>query len=116
MSTTYQATVDYPPTHERFLTDSPNNLYQNAQNSINPLADFISDELYAQLRSNDLINEKAVRDYVIRRVFRKIKAEGRMRTAEAMEYIQGLYPYLQVDTIRKIVYGVYPTSSKKSML
>ena len=76
----------------------------------------ISDELFAMLRQNDLLNEKALRDFMIRQQFKKIKAETNMRTMEAMNELQSMYPYLQLDTIRKIVYRVYPTSGKKPML
>ena len=82
----------------------------------NPLAEIVPDELYSVLRANDLINEKALRDFVIRRQFRQIKTERNMRTSDAILYLQSQYPYLQLDTIRKIVYRVYPTSNKKPMI
>jgi hypothetical protein len=82
----------------------------------NPLADLLSDELFHTLRDNDLLNEKALRDFMIRQQFKRIKEQTNMRTMEAMAEIQRLYPYLQLDTIRKIVYRVYPTSGKKPML
>ena len=82
----------------------------------NPLSALISDELFNTLLENDLLNEKALRDFMIRQQFKKLKAETNMRTMEVMNEIQRLYPYLQLDTIRKIVYRVYPTSGKKPML
>lgn len=82
----------------------------------NPLEGILSDDIYSMLRSNDLINEKALRDFVIRQMFLKLKAEGNLRTQEAIKTLTGMYPYLQFDTIRKIVYRVYPTSSRKSMM
>lgn len=82
----------------------------------NPLADVLPDDLYAVLRANDLINEKALRDFVIRRQFQEIKREKNMKTMEAISYLQEQHPYLQLDTIRKIVYKVYPTSQKKRMI
>lgn len=82
----------------------------------NPLADMIPDDLFHMLRENDLLNEKALRDFMIRQQFKKIKAQTNMRTMEVMNEIQRMYPYLQLDTIRKIVYRVYPTSGKKPML
>jgi hypothetical protein len=82
----------------------------------NPLTGIISDELFNTLLANDLLNEKALRDFMIRQQFKKLKAESNMRTMEVMNEIQRMYPYLQLDTIRKIVYRVYPTSGKKPML
>jgi hypothetical protein len=82
----------------------------------NPLAGIIADDAFSVLRANDLINEKALRDYVIRQMFLRLKSENRLRTAEAIKTLMDLYPYLQYDTIRKIVYRVYPTSSRKSMI
>jgi hypothetical protein len=82
----------------------------------NPLTGIISDELFNTLLAHDLLNEKALRDFMIRQQFKKLKAESNMRTMEVMNEIQRMYPYLQLDTIRKIVYRVYPTSGKKPML
>ena len=59
---------------------SPN----QAQN--NPLSDLISDEIYELLDSRGLINEKSV------------------RASDAIDQLREDYPYLQFDTIRKIVY------------
>ena len=82
----------------------------------NPLSGMVSDEIYAMLRSNDLLNEKSLRDYIIRQMFLNLKANNEMRTGEAIKALMEMYPYLQFDTIRKIVYRVYPTSSRKSMM
>src|SRR5437868_3969054 len=76
----------------------------------NPVADLIPDEVYSLLRSNDMINEKAVRDYIIRRAFRKLREEQNVKTAEAIGMIKEIYPYLQLDTIRKIIYRIAPVS------
>jgi hypothetical protein len=56
------------------------------QDHANPLAELISDEVYEILESHNLLSEKGIRDYQIRQKFRED------------------YPYLQFDTIRKIVY------------
>ncbi len=87
------------------------------QNGIsNPLAELVSDEVYSLLRQNDLLNEKSLRDYIIRQMFLKLKSDSHLRTAEAIAALRDMYPYLQFDTIRKIVYRVYPSSSRKSMI
>lgn len=86
------------------------------RNLDNPLTGIISDELFNTLLAHDLLNEKALRDFMIRQQFKKLKAESNMRTMDVMNELQRMYPYLQLDTIRKIVYRVYPTSGKKPML
>jgi hypothetical protein len=87
---------------------------QFKQGSSNPLSNVLSDEVYSLLRQNDLLNEKSLRDYIIRQMFTKLKAAGKIKTAQAIEAVREMYPYLQYDTIRKIVYGVYP--GRKSMM
>jgi hypothetical protein len=82
----------------------------------NPIAEFLTDDLYNLLREYDLINEKALRDFLIRRDYRKVRKELHMSRADAIDYLQSNYPYLQVDTIRKIVYRVNASAEKKRML
>lgn len=82
----------------------------------NPVADLIPDEVYSLLRSNDMINEKAVRDYVIRRAFRELRERHHIKTTVAIEKIKEIYPYLQIDTIRKIIYRINPVSGRKVMI
>ena len=79
----------------------------------NPLPDLIPDELFQLLRSNDLINEKGVRDYIIRRAFKAMREQHELKSSEALERLQAVYPYLQVDTIRKIIYRIGPGSNRK---
>ncbi|MFO7313495.1 hypothetical protein [Rhodothermus marinus] len=69
----------------------------------NPLADLISDEVYQLLVEHDLLDAKSVRDYQIRKRFRQLRAQN-VPAYDAIERIQEEYPYLQFDTIRKIVY------------
>ncbi len=82
----------------------------------NPVAELIPDELYQLLRANDLINEKGVRDYIIRRAFKAMREQQDLKSTEALERLQAIYPYLQVDTIRKIIYRIGPGASRKMML
>lgn len=70
----------------------------------NPLAELISDEVYLLLNSQGLINEKSVRDYQIRKKFRSMRVK-KVSATRAIDYLQSEYPYLQFDTIRKIVYN-----------
>ncbi len=71
----------------------------------NPLSDLISDEIYELLTSHGLIDEKAVRDYQIRKKFKQMRA-NRVSAGDAIDAIREEYPYLQFDTIRKIVYQI----------
>ena len=69
----------------------------------NPLAELISDDVYDLLETHNLLNEKSVRDFQIRRKFRCMREED-VPAYDAIEHLRDEYPYLQFDTIRKIVY------------
>ncbi len=71
----------------------------------NPLSDLISDEIYNLLESKGLINEKSVRDYIIRKKFKSLREE-KLSASDAIDVLRDEYPYLQFDTIRKIVYQI----------
>ena len=71
----------------------------------NPLSDLISDEIYDLLSSQGLIDEKSVRDYQIRKKFKQLRA-SKISAGDAIDSIREEYPYLQFDTIRKIVYQI----------
>ena len=70
----------------------------------NPLQDLIEDEVYFELNKHNLFSEKAIRDYKIRRMFRNMRKE--MSAGDAIDKIREMYPYLQFDTVRKIVYQI----------
>ncbi len=69
----------------------------------NPISDLINDETYFLLNSKGLINEKMVRDYRIKQTF-KIMRRKKVKASKAIDLLREEYPYLQFDTIRKIVY------------
>ena len=71
----------------------------------NPISDLISDEIYELLESNGLIDQKAVRDYQIRKKFKQLRAT-KISAGDAIDTIREDYQYLQFDTIRKIVYQI----------
>ena len=71
----------------------------------NPLNDLISDEVYNTLNSNNFINEKSVRNHIIRKKYRKLRL-AKISSTEAISSLREEYPYLQFDTIRKIVYNI----------
>ncbi len=69
----------------------------------NPLSGLIGDDVYELLETHNLLNEKGVRDYQIRKRFREMRSED-VPAYDAIEMLREEYPYLQFDTIRKIVY------------
>jgi hypothetical protein len=69
---------------------------------LNPLSDLIDDPSYNMLEQHKLIDQKALRDYLIRKSFREMRE--RMSAGDAIDKLQQQHPYLQFDTIRKIVY------------
>jgi len=71
----------------------------------NPLNDLISDDIFDLLNSHGLIDEKSVRDYQIRKKFKHLRAT-KVSAGDAIDVIREEYPYLQFDTIRKIVYQI----------
>lgn len=77
----------------------------SAQRSENPLEGLVTEEVYHQLLEHNLLSEKGVRDFKIRRTFRAMRRRD-TPAAEAIEALRQDYPYLQFDTIRKIVYGM----------
>jgi hypothetical protein len=91
----------------------PEESSERAMVAKNPVPDLIPDELYQLLHSNDLINEKGVRDYIIRRAFKAMREQHELKSSEALERLQAIYPYLQIDTIRKIIYRIGPGSNRK---
>ncbi len=70
----------------------------------NPLAELISDEIYILLEKRGLIDQKSVRNFQIKKKFHELRRKNKMRASEAIEKLREEYPYLQFDSIRKIVY------------
>jgi hypothetical protein len=75
----------------------------NSADCRNPIAELINDDVYTLLTSRGLIDEKSVRDYLIRKKFKDLRAK-KISASNAIEVLREEYPYLQFDTIRKIVY------------
>jgi len=75
----------------------------------NPLADMIDDTTFAMLQQHRLIDQKSLRDYQIRKSYREMRE--RMSAGDAIDKLQQMHPYLQFDTIRKIVYQMSPKAS-----
>lgn len=71
----------------------------------NPLADLIEDDLYQVLDSRRLLNHKGIRDYQIRKRFREMR-DSEVPALQAIKLLREEHPYLQFDTVRKIVYNL----------
>ncbi len=76
---------------------------------LNPLADLIDDATFALLQQHRLIDQKSLRDYQIRKCYREMREQ--MSAGDAIDKLQQMHPYLQFDTIRKIVYQMSPKVS-----
>jgi hypothetical protein len=88
------------------LTKNEENVMREIKAKIdNPLSELISDDIFDLLDSHGLIDEKAVRDYQIRKKFKQLRS-GKLSAGDAIDAIRAEYPYLQFDTIRKIVYQI----------
>ena len=72
--------------------------------SDNPLRDLIDDNTFTLLNDHNLLSEKAIRDYKIRKMFKEMRRQ--MSAGDAIDKIRDMYPYLQFDTVRKIVYQI----------
>ena len=73
------------------------------EEGINPLSDLISNEVYNLLNSRGFLNETSLRDRIIRKRFKSLRMK-KYRVSDAIEIIREDYPYLQFETIRKIVH------------
>lgn len=78
----------------------------NPKPAKNPLKDFISDTAYDMLLKYGLLNENRVRNYIIQKRYKELR-EQKIRSGEVIEKIRQEYPYLQFDSIRKIIFERY---------
>lgn len=69
----------------------------------NPLSDLISNEIFDLLNSRGFLNETSLRDRIIRKKFKSLRM-NKYKVSDAIDIIREDYPYLQFETIRKIVH------------
>ena len=67
----------------------------------NPIPELISDETFNKLNLKHFIQETALRDYCMRRDYKAMRKTNRKPVV--MDLLQLQYPYLSIDSIRKIV-------------
>lgn len=83
-------------------------------NDHNILQDIITDEQYQSLRRLGMLNEKVLHDFHIRKTFKEFRAQH-LSAHQAIDCLQSLYPYLQFDTLRKIVYQINDRSAASTI-
>lgn len=71
----------------------------------NPLGELVPDDIYERLDEHNLLNEKSVRNYRMRKRFQELRDQD-VAAYDAIERIREEHAYLQFDTIRKIVYNL----------
>lgn len=70
----------------------------------NPIPTVLPRDLFNALLDLDLLNVKRLRDYEIRHNYETYRKT--MSSTDAIEEIRNEHPYLQFDTVRKIIYSV----------
>lgn len=71
----------------------------------NPVLNIIPSDLYSTLLSLNLLNKKTIRDMEIKRKYLHLRDAG-IPATDAIDLVLQEYPYLQYDTLRKIIYSV----------
>lgn len=69
----------------------------------NPISELIDDELYKQLKRMGFLNERAIRDYYIRKKFNRLR--GQQKPGRIIEKLREEFPYLSIESVRKIAYS-----------
>lgn len=70
----------------------------------NPISDIVDDDIFNKLKNLGLLNEKLLRDYEIRLKYQDYRRK-KISSSIAIDRLKSDYPYLQYDTIRKIIYS-----------
>lgn len=71
----------------------------------NPIRQILPDDLFRMLLDLNLINRKVLRDFEIKREYKMMRRRG-LKSQEAIDALLSTYPYLQFDTVRKIIYSI----------
>ena len=67
----------------------------------NPIPELIPDSVFTELKQKHFLQETALRDYCMRRDYKEMRKTNRKPVV--MDLLQLQYPYLSIDSIRKIV-------------
>jgi hypothetical protein len=68
----------------------------------NPIPELLSDELFMLLDSHDLFDTTKIRNYKMRKEYKSLR-EMHLKQCDAIELMLKDYPYLQFESIKKIV-------------
>ncbi|MGE5499735.1 MAG: hypothetical protein ACM3Q2_16815 [Syntrophothermus sp.] len=74
-------------------------------NLSNPLSELITNDTYELLLGQGLIGDRIIRNFQIRKKYKELRA-SKVSSGDAIEKIREDFPYLQFDTIRKIIYNI----------
>ncbi|MCB0262785.1 MAG: hypothetical protein R3C41_13410 [Calditrichia bacterium] len=69
----------------------------------NPIKEIITDDKYQKLMSMGFLNERAIRDYYLRKKFESLRRH--YKPGLIVERLREEFPYLTIETVRKIVYS-----------
>lgn len=67
----------------------------------NPIPELIPNSVFIELAKKHFLQETALRDYCMRRDYKAMRKTNRKPVV--MDLLQAQYPYLSIDSIRKIV-------------
>ena len=67
----------------------------------NPIPELIPDSVFDELHAKRFLQETALRDFCMRRDYKAMRKTNRKPVV--MDLLQLQYPYLSIDSIRKIV-------------
>jgi hypothetical protein len=67
----------------------------------NPIPELIPDSIFIELAKKHFLQETALRDYCMRRDYKAMRKTN--CKSAVMDLLQLQYPYLSIDSIRKIV-------------
>jgi hypothetical protein len=70
----------------------------------NPVQFLLDDHQYQLLAELNLLNKKLLRDLEIRRKYHALRSNA-VSFQDALESLLTEYPYLQPDTLRKLIYS-----------
>jgi len=68
----------------------------------NTIPELVSDKTFDDLQREGILDDKRIRNYRIRTEYRELRAT-KLKGEMCIEVIHEKYPYLQFDTIRKLV-------------
>lgn len=69
----------------------------------NPIREIVSDDTYKSLVEANLLNKNKIRDFTIKKRYAFLRST-KMNADDCIVCLQKEYPYLQIDTLKKLSY------------